>query len=427
MNHITTVAIVGLGSRGKDAYAQALKAMPDKARITAIADTDPAKVREVAQAFSVPVDRCFDSAEALLAQDKLADVLIICTQDRPHVPHAIPALEKGYDILMEKPISPDLQQCRALLETAHRTGRKVVVCHVLRYSPFYRRIKAVLDGGVLGELQAIQGIENVTYWHQVHSFVRGNWRNSETTSPMFLAKCCHDMDLMVWLTGRNCVKVSSFGSLGHFTPDHAPKGAAKRCLDGCHAKANCPYDAEKIYITNPQTGIAHGKDDWPCNILALYPTMETIRQAIETGPYGRCVYFCDNNVVDHQVVNLEMEGGLTVNFTMCAFTADGGRTTKSMGTHGSMIADMSRNTIEVRPFDGEITLYDFNLKKERMTGHAGGDTVLMEEFLDYIQGKTPDGITSLDASMESHFICMAAEESRVHGGMCVEMEQIRKA
>lgn len=426
INQTVTVAIAGLGSRGKDAYAQALKSMPERAKIVAIADIDPAKVQEVAQEFSVPADRCFDSAEALLAREKLADVLLICTQDRQHVPHAIPALEKGYDILMEKPISPDLQQCQALLETAQRTGRKVVVCHVLRYSPFYRRIKSVLDSGVLGELQSIQGIENVTYWHQAHSFVRGNWRSSDTTSPMFLAKCCHDMDLMVWLTGRNCVKVSSFGSLGHFTPDHAPEGAAKRCLDGCRAKDRCPYDAEKIYITNPQTGIAHGNDDWPCNILALHPTMETIRQAIETGPYGRCVYFCDNNVVDHQVVNLEMEGGLTVNFTMCAFTADGGRTTKFMGTHGSMIADMSHNTIEVRPFGGETVLYDFNLEKERMTGHAGGDNVLMEEFLDYIQGRTPDGITSLEASMESHFICMAAEESRVHGGTCVEMERIRK-
>ncbi len=424
MNPIT-IAIVGLGSRGKDAYAQALKQLPDRAKIVAIADTDPAKVREVAQDFSIPENLCLPSAEDLLAREKLADVLLVCTQDRQHVGHAIPALEKGYDVLLEKPISPDPDQCKALLETARRTGRKVVVCHVLRYSPFYRRIKAVLDSGVLGTLQAIQGIENVTYWHQAHSFVRGNWRNSETTSPMFLQKCCHDMDLMVWLTGRRCVQVSSFGSLGHFTPDHAPAGAARRCLDGCGAKANCPYDAEKIYITNPRTGVALGNDDWPCNVLTLHPTEETIRAALETGPYGRCVYFCDNNVVDHQVVNLEMEGGLTVSFTMCAFTADGGRTTKFMGTHGSMIADMSRNTIEVRPFGGETTLYDFNLEKERMTGHAGGDSVLIQEFLDYIQGAQPEGITSLEASMESHFIAMAAEESRIHGGRCISLTQYR--
>lgn len=425
MNPIT-IAIAGLGSRGKDAYAQAIRALPDRARIVAIADTDPAKVQEVAQRFSIPADRCFDSAEALLAREKLADVMLICTQDRQHVGHAIPALEKGYDLLMEKPISPDLDQCKALLSVARRTGRKVVVCHVLRYAPFYRRIKAVLDSGVLGELQAIQGIENVTYWHQAHSFVRGNWRNSETTSPMFLQKCCHDMDLMVWLTGRTCVKVSSFGSLGHFTPDHAPEGAARRCLDGCKAKADCPYDAEKIYITNPRTGVALGNDDWPCNVLALHPTVETIRAALEHGPYGRCVYFCDNNVVDHQVVNLEMEGGLTVSFTMCAFTADGGRTTKFMGARGSMIADMSHNTIEVRPFGGETTLYDFNLEKERMSGHAGGDSVLVEEFLDYVQGRTPAGITSLEASMESHFIAMAAEESRIQGGACIDMAAFRE-
>ena len=226
MNSIITIAIAGLGSRGKDAYAQAIKSMPDRAKTVAVADPDPEKLRAVAQDFSIPADRCFRTAEDLLAREKLADALVICPQDRQHVGHALPALEKGYDVLLEKPISPDLDQCKALLETARRTGRKVVVCHVLRYSPFYRRIKAVLDSGVLGQLQAIQGIENVTYWHQAHSFVRGNWRNSETSSPMFLQKCCHDMDLMVWLTGKRCVKVSSFGSLGHFTPPPPGRGPA---------------------------------------------------------------------------------------------------------------------------------------------------------------------------------------------------------
>lgn len=425
MSRITTVAIAGLGSRGKDAYARALRDFPDRAQITAIADPDPAKVAEVAALFQIPPERCFASAEDLLARERLADVLLICTQDRQHVSQALPALELGYDILMEKPISPDLEDCKRVLAAAHRTGRKVVVCHVLRYAPFYRRIKEILDSGVLGELVCVQGIENVTYWHQAHSFVRGNWRDSRTTSPMFLQKCCHDMDLMVWLTGKRCSRVSSFGSLHLFKPENAPAGAARRCLDGCQAKDRCPYDAEKIYITNEKTGIARGNDDWPCNVLALHPTEESIRQAIETGPYGRCVYFCDNNVVDHQVVNLEMEGGLTVNFTMCAFTADGGRYTKFMGTLGSMIADMSKNRIEVRPFGGETTVYDFNLEKERMSGHAGGDSVLISEFLDYLAGERRPGITSLDDSMESHFIAMAAEESRRRGGQCIRMDAFR--
>ncbi len=421
-----TISIAGLGSRGKDTYGQALTQMRDRARVVAVADPNPAKVREVAGMFDLKPEQCFGSVEEMLEKPRLADVMLICTQDRQHVPNAIPALEKGYDVLLEKPISPELEQCKKLLKVSRETGRKVAVCHVLRYAPFYRKIKEVLDSGVLGELTSIMGIENVCYWHQAHSFVRGNWRRSDETSPMFLAKCCHDMDLMVWLTGRKCARLSSFGSLSHFKPENAPEGAAQRCLEGCRAKERCPYDAEKIYITNEATGVAHGHTGWPCDILALHPTEETIRRAIETGPYGRCVYFCDNNVVDHQVVNLEMEGGLTVSYTMSAFTAGGGRFTYFMGTHGDMIADMAKNTITVTPFGGAPQVYDFNLASREMSGHAGGDCILLSEFLDYVEGKEAPGITSLEASMESHFIAIAAEESRIRGGAPMDMAEFRR-
>lgn len=423
MESIITIAIAGMGNRGWETYASALKKLPEQAEITAIAEWDPQKRQEAAKDLNLPPERCFASAEELLEQDKLADVLLVCTQDRQHVDHAIPAMEKGYHILMEKPISPSPEKCRELLEVSRRTGRKVVVCHVLRYSPFYRKIKEILDSGMLGELMTIQSIENVGYWHQAHSFVRGNWRNSESTSPMILAKCCHDMDLMVWLSGKRCEKVSSFGSIGHFSPEHAPEGAAKRCLDGCLAKENCPYDAEKIYISNKSTGVAHGHNGWPCSILDIHPTEESIRRALETGPYGRCVYFCDNNVVDHQVVNLEMEDGLTINFTMTGFTGDGGRFTKYMGTRGSMIADLQAKTIRIMPFGQDMILYDFNQTEEDMAGHGGGDEVLVKEFLDYIRGAQPDGITSLEVSIESHLIAFAAEESRVNGGRCIEIKR----
>lgn len=422
---VITIAIGGLGSRGKNAYAAALKNMPERARVVAIADPDESKVQEVSRMFDIPQSHCFHTVEEMLEAPRLADVLLICTQDRQHVPQAIPALYKGYHVLMEKPISPDLQQCKDILRVTRETGRKVAVCHVLRYAPFYRKIKEVLDSGVLGKLTTIMGIENVCYWHQAHSFVRGNWRDSRETSPMFLAKCCHDMDLMVWLTGKKCVRLSSFGSLAHFKPENAPEGAAKRCLDGCRAKEACPYDAEKIYLTNPATGVLHGKTGWPCDILALHPTEDNIRQAIQCSPYGRCVYFCDNDVVDHQVVNLEMEDALTISFTMSAFTAGGGRYTNFMGTHGDMIADMAKSTVTVTPFGGTPTVYDFSQVKAAMSGHAGGDEVLISEFLDYIEGKEAPGITALDASMESHFIAMAAEESRLHHGQVIEMEHFR--
>lgn len=423
-----TIAIAGLGSRGKDAYAQALAQMPERAKVVAIADPDAAKVREVARQFEIPAERCFDSAEALLAELRLADALVLCTQDRQHVPQAIPALRKGYDILMEKPISPDLAQCKEILAVARETGRKVVVCHVLRYAPFYRKIKEVLDSGVLGELMSIQAIENVGYWHQAHSFVRGNWRSKEETSPMFLQKCCHDMDLMVWLTGKSCVRLSSFGSLGHFRPENAPAGAAKRCLDGCQAKDRCPYDAEKIYITSEKTGVAQGKTGWPCDVLTLHPTEASIRQAIQEGPYGRCVYFCDNDVVDHQVVNLELDDGVTVSFTMCGFTSAHGRTVKVMGTRGDIWGDIEQSLIRVNEFGKPEQVVDVTALAEDLSGHGGGDRRLLADFLNSVrQGKASGLLTGIDASLESHYVALAAEHSRLHGGACVELDAFVRA
>ena len=424
MEKVITIAVAGYGLRGQ-CYSQYTLEHPDTMKVVAVADIVREKVDAAKQLFNLPEQMCFDSAEQMLEQPKLADLMFICTQDRQHVPMALAALEKGYHVLLEKPISPELSECIELQKKAHEKNRVVTVCHVLRYAPFYRKIKEVLDSGVLGDLMSIQAIENVGYWHQAHSFVRGNWRSKGETSPMFLQKCCHDMDLMVWLTGKSCLRLSSFGSLAHFRPEHAPAGAAKRCLDGCQAKDRCPYDAEKIYITNEKTGVAQGKTGWPCDVLTLHPTEASIRQAIQEGPYGRCVYFCDNDVVDHQVVNLEMEGGLTVNFTMSAFTAGGGRYTNFMGAMGDMIADMAKNTVTVTPFGGKPTVYDFNLSKERMSGHAGGDSVLIGDFLDYLQGQCPPSITTLEASMESHFMALAAEESRIHGGQVIELASFR--
>lgn len=420
-----TIAIAGAGQRGYHAYAKSVATMPERAKIVAVADPDPKKVERCAKEFNIPAERCFTSVEDMLAAGKLADVMFICTQDQQHVPNALPALKLGYDILLEKPVSPDVEECRELLRTAREYGRKVVVCHVLRYSPFYRKIKEVIDSGVLGKIWTIQSIENVWYWHQAHSFVRGNWRNSETTSPMFLAKCCHDMDLMVWLTGQRCKRVSSFGSLSHFTRENAPAGATKRCLDGCAVKDSCPYDAEKIYVTNKETGVLHNKIGPAAKPIVINLTEEEVREAIKTGPYGRCVYYCDNNVVDHQAVNLEMEDGTTVSFLMTGFTAFGGRNTRYMGTHGSMVADLEGGILEVTPFGGETTVYDFNFKENGPVGHGGGDEMLMGQLLDYIQGKQPDGITSLEDSMESHFIAMAAEDSRVQGGKVIDIETYR--
>lgn len=422
MKQQITVAIVGLGNRGKDTYAKCALEFPELMKLCAIADIVPEKVSEVASCYNIPKERCFSSAEELLQQEQLADVLFICTQDRQHYAHAIAALERGYDLLLEKPMSPSAEECRRIAETAERLNRKVAVCHVLRYTPFYRKLKSLLDERVIGELISIQAIENVGYFHQAHSFVRGNWNNSDHTSPMILQKCCHDMDILLWLADKNCKAVSSFGSLRYFKESHAPSGSTKRCTDCAAAvKAACPYDAEKIYLTNPDTGILHGHL-WPCNVLTLRPTEETVRQAIQEGPYGRCVFHCDNNVVDHQVVNLWLEDEVTVSFTMCAFTKKVSRQLKLMGTHGEIEANMERNEIHIHPFDGEDSVIDVTTLATDFSGHAGGDNRLVKDFLTLVADGTPGEMqTSPARSVQSHRVALAAETSRIQNGTVIPL------
>ena len=421
------VALAGLGSRGKDTYAPTAKLFPDKMEIVAIADIDPAKVAEVAKEYQVPSDKCFSSAEELIAQEKLADVMFITTQDKQHVGHAIPALKKGYDLLLEKPISPDLDECREIVKVANECHRKVIVCHVLRYTPIYSTLKRILDSGRIGDVVSVMSIENVGYWHQAHSFVRGNWRNSNTTSPMILQKCCHDMDLLLWLTGKTCESVSSFGNTYLFKPEKAPEGAAKRCMDGCKAKDSCPYDAEKIYLKHKRIGAENGHKDWPLDVLTLHPTVESVTEAIKTGPYGRCVYHCDNNVVDHQVVNLNMTDGSTISHTMCGFTDTGSRYAKFMGTKGEILADMSENTIKVTEFGQDTEIIDVKKLATDFSGHGGGDNRMVEEFMDMLINDSEPTVrtTSVDQSVESHYCALAAEESRVNGGKVVFLDKYR--
>ena len=421
------VAIAGLGSRGLDTYAAYAKIFPDKMRITAVAEPRQERLLAAAAAYDVPSDLCFATAEEMLECEKLADVMFICTQDRQHYAQAAAAIKKGYHLLLEKPVSPDNSECAEIARLAKEYKRLVTVCHVLRYTPFYRELKRLLDAGTIGEVVTVQAIENVQYWHQAHSFVRGNWAREEETSPMILQKCCHDMDILLWLTGKRSRYVSSYGSLFHFRPENAPHNAALRCLD-CVAGDTCPYNAVKIYLTNERTGVLHGKTDWPANVLALRPDEDSIRRALREGPYGICVYKAGNDVVDHQVVNIELVDGSTVNFTMSAFTSSGGRTLKIMGTMGDIQADMETNLIDVGVFGKEHEIIDVNKLADDFSGHGGGDIRMVEELLDQVaSGAEPGtGLTSIDRSVESHYLAMAAEYSRLHHGQSVSMEEWRQ-
>lgn len=419
------VAVLGLGGRGKDTYSQYVNRFPDKMQITAIADPIGDKRRDVAEKYGIPEKYCFHSAEELLKNEKLADVAFICTPDKMHHSHAMMALENGYHLLLEKPVSPSPKECAEIAVTAHKYKRHVQVCHVLRYTPFYQEIKRQIVSGRIGEIVAVQAMENVQYWHQAHSYVRGNWRRQEDSSPMILAKCCHDMDILLWLTGKRCTHVSSYGSLYLFRPEKAPEGAALRCTDSCKVKNSCPYNAEDFYIRDR---LLKGRDKWPVNILNSHPTVENITGALKSGDYGRCVYHSDNDVVDHQVVNALLEGGVTISFTMSAFTSTGGRTIKIMGTMGDINADMDENWIRIGEFGKEPEIIDVTKLAEDFSGHGGGDFRMVEELLDDIlEEKEPGcGLTSIDKSLESHYMAMAAEDSRLNYGQSISMDEWKK-
>lgn len=413
-----SIVLIGLGNRGKDTYLPEFLKCGDRVRVTAIAEPVDERREEVARRLQLPPERCFRTGEELLAGPRLADAACIATMDRQHVPQAVPALEKGYDLLLEKPVSPSLEECDRLAAVARATGRRVVVCHVLRYTAFYRKVKELLDGGAVGDVVTIQAIENVGYWHQAHSFVRGNWRRADETSPMLLQKCCHDLDLYLWLAGKSAARVTSFGSNSYFNAAHAPAGAAARCLSGCAAKESCPFDVEKIYLTNAATGIDAGNDGWPCEVLAAHPTHDSVLAALRTGPYGRCVFACDNDVVDHQVLNVEMTDGSTLNFTMSGFTEHNTRFAKFMGTGGELVADLLAGDITLRPFGRPAQVTHV----EAAEGHSGGDAGLVRQFVELMLGGEPGpGLTSLDVSLASHRIAMAAESSRLAGGAVMEL------
>ena len=277
--------------------------------------------------------------------------------------------------------------------------------------------------------------ENVGWYHQAHSFVRGNWANSDETSPMILQKCCHDMDLYLWLTGKTCESLTSFGDTYLFKEEKAPKGCAKRCFDGCKAREDCPFDAEKIYLDNKVFGYRKGNRIWPLDVLVPSgPTEEKILDVLKESRYGQCVYHCDNNVVDHQVVNLNMTDGTTMSFTMCGFTPEISRYARFMGTRGELRVEMKQTAeeceISIHRFESDLPVENIDVASlaEDFTGHGGGDDRMVVEFLELISGEKEESsyVTSLERSLESHYCALAAEYSRTHGGRPVKIDEFAK-
>ncbi|WP_043631845.1 Gfo/Idh/MocA family protein [Nonomuraea candida] len=399
---MVTLAVVGAGSRGTSYARHAAES--GRARVVAVADPlDSRRDR-------FPEAAAYAGWRELAALPRQADAVIIATQDRDHVEPAVRFAELGYDILLEKPMAVSEDDCRAIVAAAERSGAIFAVCHVLRYTPYTKALKALVDGGRIGEIVSVQHLEPVGWWHQAHSYVRGNWRRADEATFMLLAKSCHDLDWLVHLTGRQVTRVSSFGGLHHFRPENRPAGAADRCLD-CAVEPDCPYSARRIYLP------LAGEHAWPLSVLTDDVSEQGVLEALRTGPYGRCVYACDNDVVDHQVVNLEFEGGTTASFTMTGFTPALHRQTRIFGTRGCIEGDGDR-----------LTVHDFVTGRSEVVdtrptgdgtargGHGGGDTALVEAFLDAVATRDRAPILSSPAeSLHSHLIAWAAERSRLTG------------
>ena len=399
-----TLVLIGAGARGM-IYARLIQ-KSESARIIAVAEIKEDRRQHAMRELGLTADAIYNHADDLLAAGRLADACIIATQDRDHYDEAIKALNLGYDLLLEKPISPNADECVHIARLAQEKGCRVAVCHVLRYAPFFVALKNIIDSGELGRVIEIQHNENIGNFHMAHSFVRGNWRNSEEACPIILAKSCHDLDLLVWLTGSRCESVASFGELTYFKESNAPAGSAARCLD-CPAAQTCRYDARKCYLDTVGS--------WPTTTLTVDQTDEGVIQALREGPYGRCVYRCDNDVCDHQVSILRFENGVTATFNLSAFTNRVARTMKIMCEHGEIRASELTGCIEVIPFASTgvaetqaRTIYPARGGK----GHGGGDEGIVRALLNMLSHDGAEMSTNIAASIESHLMAEAAEISR---------------
>ncbi|MGX4583880.1 Gfo/Idh/MocA family protein [Paenibacillus chitinolyticus] len=410
MSELTAI-LIGAGARGAGGYAPYALDYPHELQFVAVAETDAGRREKMAEKHGIPAEHRYDTWEELLNLPKMADIAVICTQDRMHYEPTMRALAAKYHVLLEKPMSPDPRECLDMEQAARDNDRLLTICHVLRYTPFWTAVKTAITEGRIGEVVSIQLNENVGYWHIAHSFVRGNWNNSHKASPMILAKSCHDMDVLSWLMDKPCSRVSSFGSLMHFNGAHAPEGSADRCLD-CAVEPTCPYSATRFYLSQEFRGWAgHFTSDL---------SKESIVKGLRETDYGRCVYRSDNNVVDHQVVNMEFEGGATAMFSMCGFTFEQERRIQIMGTRG-----------ELRAEGDSIIVYDFlTHQKTEITipvqtaGHGGGDSGIVRSFLQEVRSYSgQESLTSAAASVRSHLMAFAAEESRLNGGAPIELTE----
>jgi predicted dehydrogenase len=444
--------LFGAGNRGADAYGQYTLDHPDEVKFIAVAEPDPIRREKFASAHHIPPEYQFTSWQEALQAGKIADAVVDATQDEMHHDSAVAALQAGYDILLEKPIAPTLAQTLDIIRTAEKYNRTLVICHVLRFTGFFQKVNKIIKSGQLGQVVNISHAENVSYFHMAHSYVRGNWRNTTIAAPMILAKCCHDLDLLYWWLDDKPQTLSSSGNLLYYRSEIAPEGAPPRCTDGCPVEDTCPFYAPRIYRDSIPIKIAVSKSDrpllrfignltlktpkfanalatvipplkaltsysgWPRNTITDQPASDqAVMEALQTGPYGRCVYHCDNNVVDHQVVEITFKNGITATLTMQGHSDEEGRSLRVDGSKASLFGKFSYSQawLEVREhLTGAVERFRFPSEVDQTAGHGGGDAGLMHHFVQVMRGEVSP-LTSARDSLESHLMAFAAEESRL--------------
>ncbi len=413
---MTQVAIIGFGSRGQGFGRKAFED-PD-VQLLAIAEPVESS-REAAAKLGVAPQMRFTSADEFFAQGKICDAVFICTQDAQHIDMALKAMELGYDICLEKPAAVNIEDCIKIRDTANRLGRKVMLTHVLRYSPFYQTIKKYIDDGTLGDIATINQTENIAYWHFSLSYVRGPWRKMADSSCTIIAKCCHDTDIINWLMPAKCTSVSSYGQLFHFRKENAPEGSADWCVD-CDPKVKekCLYNAYKIYPERMKFSVVGG--------LArlkgqdIYDILDGKQDVV-----ARCVYRGENDAIDNQVVNMNFDNGATAHLTMTAFSQECYRYIHVHGTKGEIHGNADTGILHLTVYGQQEEEIDVNKMTDRKLndGHGGGDYFLYKDFIDYITLDSPSVTrTTIHDSIECHLMGFKAEESRLKGGIPLPIE-----
>jgi predicted dehydrogenase len=413
------LVMVGAGNRGHLAYGAFAERNPGEAKFVGVVEPDDARRARFATAHRIPSERQFRSWEDLAGRPPLAPALINATLERTHRGSTLALMAAGYEILLEKPIAPTPGECLEIASAAESHGRLLQIAHVLRYAPFFLALRDVIMSGRLGAIVSVDWRENLVYWHFAHSYVRGNWGKASNAGPMILTKCCHDLDLLVWIFGQ-CERLSSSGSLTHFTRDAVGAEIPDRCTDGCPIADACAYFAPRVYLDR----LRENPSSFAVAAITLDRTPEGVMRALETGPYGRCVYRSDNDVVDHQVVLMRFAGGLSVSLTMQGSSHLEGRTIRIDGTRATLLANEARSVIEIHDHrTGE---------EERMTtprgvgGHGGGDEGLMRAFVGAIHGDRRSVLTSAREAVASHLMAFAAERARVQSEV-IDMDAFRRS